>query len=378
MGIEEAKAKPRVTVENVWRVSRRANLRLQLTVIGETHAQLQDLAKELRVLLTRLANENGALDGLGMYRAQREMESLWGNFFKEWKARFFELQMQAASVPFGVWEWMHNEWFLPQFHRAVKEERRHLLEQEDTLNYVFKPQLDEVVNASRQRIYDDGLNLSARLWRLDQESLAGIKQVLYQGVLNGNSAWDIAKQLEQFLGAEARCPRWTRSRLQSLTKADIAQDDPRGLLSDSPGSIAESPCDLARGVAYNALRLARNEINAAHALATDYIMAQMPWIEKEEVRLSPDHAERDECDGVAGEHPKGTVLLPIHPHCLCYKVGVLIKPSEFTKQLRDWMQGGKWDAMDVYAARVGGDAARVIADGLSQMLVGLAYGGKAA
>jgi hypothetical protein len=378
--VSEAKKIPRVTMENVWRVARRANLRLQLAVIGETHAQLNDLVTELRAMLARHADENGKLDGLGMYRAQREMDSLWSHFFKQWKARFFELQTDAAAAPFGVWEWMHNEWFLPQLETASKEERaarKHvkcLMEREDAQNFVFKPQLDEVVNAARQRIYEDGWNLSARLWRLDQESLAGIKRVLYQGIVNGTSAWDLAKQLEEFLGASARCPRWTRARLQDLTKADIANDDPRGLLSDSPNSIAESPCDLARGVAYNALRLARNEINAAHALATDYIMARMPWIEKEEVRLSPDHAERDECDAVAGVHPKGTVLLPIHPHCLCYKVAVLIKPDEFINRLRDWMQGGKWDAMDAYAGKVGGDVANVIADGLFKMLLGLAYG----
>ena len=44
-----------------------------------------------------------------------------------------------------------------------------------------------------------------------------------------------------------------------------------------------------QGVAYNALRLARNEIQVAHGLATDSLFAKMPWVEKEAINLSPSH-----------------------------------------------------------------------------------------
>lgn len=384
---EARRSKRTVTVGNVWRVSRRANLRLQLTVIGETHAGLLDLMREARGALGKHAKDDGTLDGLGLYRAVHDLEGLWTEWFKAWRARLLELVRAAAAVPFGAWASLHNEWFLPAYRALRKDERtvfgEHrtfgertaFAEREASPDYVFNPQLEQVVRAAQARVYGDGLNLSSRLWKLDQQALAGIRRVLYQGVANGLSAWDMAKELEQYLGARAGCPRWTRTRLSKLTKADIAAGDPRGLHSNSPHSISSTPCDGVAGVAYNALRLARNEINAAHALATDYVFERMPWVEQEEVRLSPDHALKDECDAVAGVHPKGTVLLPIHPHCLCYKVAVLMKPDEFAAQLRGWMRGTRrWDAMDEYARNVGGELGRTLTASLFSALAVWAYG----
>lgn len=361
-----------IEARRVWHVVRRAHLRLQLYVVGATHRRLNELAKEATGIITQQARTDGTLEGMGLYSARTQLDRAWTAWFEEWKASFLDWQEQGAMIPFGALAVYHNQWLLPQI-KSLTESQSYTGQQfgeaigsDELLDFVFRPQLQAVLNAARNRIYKDGLNLSSRLWRLDQESRAGIQNILFQGIANGESAMSIAKSLEQYLGANARCPRWTAARLR-LTKADIAGGDRTGLASgdDCRG----------QGVAYNALRLARNEINAAHAMATDYLFEKMTWIEKEEVRLSPDHAMRDECDAVAGIHPKGTVLLPIHPHCLCYKVAVLIKPSEFTRRLRDWMRGGEWDAMDRYASSVGGDAAKAISTGLLDALLGWAYGG---
>jgi hypothetical protein len=118
-------------------------------------------------------------------------------------------------------------------------------------------------------------------------------------------------------------------------------------------------------VAYNALRLARNEIQVAHHLATDRIFAHAPWVEREQIRLSPDHPPIEcECPDVAaggengdGVYPKGEVTLPIHVQCLCYKLAVLMDSGQFVERLRGWLAGtAGWPEMGLYADYVGADA----------------------
>jgi len=179
--------------------------------------------------------------------------------------------------------------------------------------------------------------------------------VLANGVAGKKSAWDIAQELEQYLGAGAGCPRWTRARLNRMTKSEIADGDMTGLLR---GDECRE-----RGVSYNALRLARNELQIVHHAANDEVMGRMPWIEKERIVMSAEHPEEDECDDVvnAGEggdgvYPKGTIVLPLHPGCLCWKESVRMDDADFTSRLRGWMRGEeRWEAMDQYAATIGWD-----------------------
>jgi hypothetical protein len=140
--------------------------------------------------------------------------------------------------------------------------------------------------------------------------------------------------------------------LYRLTKKDIAAGDGRGLVSG--GDCA------GQGVAYNALRLARTEIQAVHHMADDAVRQATPWIKKEQIVLSHSHPKPDICDDVvqAGEggqgiYPVGTIRLPLHPNCLCFKVSVQISEEEFGDKLADWVSGGQWPEMDQYGALIG-------------------------
>jgi hypothetical protein len=203
------------------------------------------------------------------------------------------------------------------------------------------------------------LNLSQRIWRIDREARDGINAVIMNGISSSSSAWDIAKQLEAYLGANQDCPRWTSSRLR-LSKEQIAVGNTRGLLTGKE-------CD-GSGVSYNALRLARTEIQKAHALATDRILAQQPWVEKEKIHLSAAHPETDICNEIVeggekgeGVYAVGEIELPLHPNCLCYKTAVLMEEKELTSQLRGWMQGTTtWSEMDDYQEAIGGQLAASI------------------
>jgi hypothetical protein len=203
-------------------------------------------------------------------------------------------------------------------------------------------------------LYGDSLTLSDRIWRVENDARDGINNVIMQGIANGESAFDIAKNLEQFLGANSDCPRWTSSRLYGQTKKEIASGSTVGLLTGDA-------CD-GSGVSYNALRLARTEIQKIHALATDKALAEQPWVEMEKCNTSPAHAGTDECDEVAsggencdGVYPVGTINYPLHPHCMCFKTAVLTPEKDFTANLNNWLNGGSYPEMDAYADFLGVD-----------------------
>lgn len=349
-----AKTLADVPAGRVWQAQQAAVMRLQLYTVGETHAALREVLAGCRKALDEAAPaDGGEWDGMSIHLATEGCLKAWAAGFAEWKTLFEALRMEAAEIPLGTLAVLHNEAFGKI--KPVREAAR-----STTPTPVFKPQLKAVTDVkaaadgAASRVYADGHDLSQRIWRLDQATMDGIRQTVLEGVASGDSAYRVAQRLEGYLGAGAGCPRWTRSRLYGLTKGDIAGGDRTGLYSGDECA--------GQGVSYNALRLARNEIQKAHAEATDALLSQIPWIEKEQIHLSPAHPEEDVCDDVIsngengeGIYPKGEIQLPLHPQCLCYKSGVLQSPDEFAQRLRGWMRGTEdWPQMDEYAEWTGG------------------------
>ena len=331
-----------------------ALMRLQLYMIGRTHELLGALADRARDALVKAAGEDGKLDSVGFYLVQTEIEKAWAEMFGEWKRVFSGLRWEAGSLPFGTLAVLFE-----RFIGVTKEEQRRSnegarLEEQEGIVAVYEPQLKSILEAARARIYGDGFNLSQRIWRLDQASLAEIRRILAAGVAGGRSAWQMAEDLQGQLGAGSECPRWTSTRLYGRTKSDIASGDKTGLYSGDE-------C-RGQGVAYNALRLARNELQIVHARATDDVLRNSPWVEKERICLSPSHpAISCRCEEVVsggengdGVYPVGTVILPIHVQCLCRKEGVLMDEAEFVRRMRGWMNGVEsWPKMDSFSDYLG-------------------------
>lgn len=341
---------------DVWDVQYQALIRMQIAFTGETHRLLKDLSNDGRKIIADGFGDADELDGLGLHRVLYGLDQAWAATFKNWQTRFEALRREAAEIAFGGLAVLHERYVRPALN-----ESKALTEATVNAGQVFAPQLQAVIDAADRRVYADGIPLSTRLWRLDQQSRLEIQRIIYQGVVDKQSAWNLAKKLERLLGFGADCPRWTRTRL-GLTKKEIAAGDLRGLKSGEE-------C-RGQGVAYNALRLARNELQVIHGMATDAIMASLPFVEQEQINLSPDHPQDDECDAVVnagqdgrGIYPKGTIELPIHVQCLCFKTAVLMPPGQFTDGLKGWLNGSQpWPAMDDYQAMLGGDVSIKLAD----------------
>lgn len=350
----------KIPLGRMYQASFKAVLRLHLYFTGRTHELFLQFTKEAKAIVMDQAGANQTLDGSSGFAAQSEILKAWGDTFRTWSDELQSARREAASIPFGVLAVAHERLVLPEVsdeRLAVSETLRFAQGDmtESVQDGVFSPQLSVVLNAASEHLYGDSLNLSARVWQVDREARDGINTVLMAGIANGDSAWNIAKQLEQYLGANAECPRWTSTRLYGKTKSEIAGGDTTGLLRGDQCSGS--------GVAYNALRLSRTEIQKAHALATDKVLASQPWVQSEKINLSAAHPERDICDEVCeggkngdGVYPVGTIELPLHPNCLDYKTAVLMDEKEFTSQLRGWMQGEQdWAEMDAYERMIGGN-----------------------
>lgn len=339
-----------IPLTRMYQASFKAVVRLHLFFTGLTHEMILEFNKKAQVVIFKQAGKDQVLDGASGLAVQTRLLAMWGTMFEDWKDQFEKARVEAASIPFGVMAVAHERLVLP----AVEKQLSEAVE-----DGVFDPQLNALLNAAAEHLYGDSLDLSQRIWRVDREAQDGISSILMNGISNSSSAWDIAEQLEQFLGANQDCPRWTSTRLYGKTKSEIAAGDTTGLLRGDQ-------CD-GRGVSYNALRLARTEIQKAHALATDKILMSQPWVQKEKIHLSAAHPETDICDDTVqggengqGIYDVGEIELPLHPNCLCYKTAVLMNQKEFTSNLNGWLNGESWSAMDDYAELVGGDVTQSI------------------
>jgi hypothetical protein len=153
----------------------------------------------------------------------------------------------------------------------------------------------EAVNAIYQRVYEDGLNLSDRLWRLDNATRTAIADQVVGAVVSGQSARDLANSIKAYL-------------------TDPDEGNAR----------------------YNAMRLARTEINNAHReghirSATDANGDIKDYISAIGFRLSMSHPAPDICDVWASQDINGLgpgnylpASVPVdHPHGLCFTVTIL-------------------------------------------------------
>lgn len=327
--------------------------RIHLWVTGEIHNLVGDFARQARAILLKRADSDGILDGAAGYQAQTDILRAWGDTQAEILKLTQSGMKQAAQLPFALLAVEHQRRVMPFAQKSALTE---------AVGSPFEGWVDQqlrvLVDQANTRVID-GLNLSGRVWKLDRETRDGINQLIVGAISNKQDAWSLAKDLGQYLGANQACPRWTSNRLYGLTKSEIASGDLQGL-------VTGNSCD-GQGVAYKALRLARTEIQAIHADAATRQLAASPWVQKERIVLSAGHPKEDVCDDVIadGEEGKGiyevgTITLPLHPLCLCYKVAVTMSDDEFAAKLRGWLDGSEtWTEMDAYSANLSGGAGLV-------------------
>lgn len=175
--------------------------------------------------------------------------------------------------------------------------------------------------------YKDKKGLSTRIWGLANDFENDIGYIVNRGIAEKKSAYQLAKDLEQYVKAPAKRP-WNWGKVY--------------------------PNLSGKKIDYNAQRLARTSINHGYWLCNVKTCMQNPFVETMHWELSPEHDERqvkpfgpDECDDYAA-HDEGLGIgnfkpenLPVpHPQCLCAQWAVIPQSlEEIGAEIGSWMAG---------------------------------------
>ena len=167
------------------------------------------------------------------------------------------------------------------------------------------------------RVWGDENTFSKRVWNLTKLAKDGIGEILSSGIARGQSAIDMSRSLKTFLIDPSISPKWTTGMKPSVSG--------RGTIN------------------YNALRLARTEINNSYREARIIANAASPVTSGVKWNLSNSHPKKDICDEYAeadlyelgkGVYPADKVPID-HPNGLCFLTDVLRPPSEWDKPKYD-------------------------------------------
>jgi len=338
-----------IGLDEVDRLQHVALMRLTLRMQGETHRIIGAFQAWLGGEVRRRAAADGMVGTAELAGLPALMEGRWKAAMSEWTALFTAAREQAGSLPFGALVVRHNHFM--ELVPPLEESVNGLLEEDlspaemGTLINLWQDRRARALEAASTRTMPDGMNLSQRIWRLENGGLAQIQGTVGTAFAERTNAYDLAARLEEQLGANQDLPRWTSSRLYRMTPSERMNDE-RGLLRGEE--------NRGRGIAYNALRLARTEIQYANVYNHIEIARHSPWMTGKKVRLSPQHPVSDVCDGLAegGPYPVTDVVIPAHPNCLCYEEYVVMDDQAFAQRTREWLAGNN-DFLDEYQGWLG-------------------------
>lgn len=215
---------------------------------------------------------------------------------------------------------------------------------------VFDPNALAEYEAPHTWVDPAGYRLSDRIWRTVETARIRIDAAVEEGIRTGDSAINIANAVEAMLRPD---------------RQPIRTNKPYGT-----------------NVSFDAMRLARTEIQRAHAQAALVAARMNPYVEAMLYLLSAQHPKVDICDTFAaggpnndGKYPlTGRVPMPVgdtHPQCICYLVSVVVQSvAAVTESLRLTLEESRQINLEPYLTPVQIEAfvSRLLGDKLGALL----------
>lgn len=166
------------------------------------------------------------------------------------------------------------------------------------------------------RTRHDGLKLSDRVWRTSQSARQALQKIVEDGVARGLDSRKLARRVQQYLQPGV----WTAMKAETRRNLRVPKD-----------------------VSYEAIRLARTEMNNAFHEGTVNAYRTIPSARGVYWRLSARHVLPDVCDDYASHNgngfwPKGEEPARPHPQCFCVILPAMEDPDEFKERLKAWVQ----------------------------------------
>lgn len=167
----------------------------------------------------------------------------------------------------------------------------------------------------------NGMGLSERVWKSQQQVKGQIELALELGLAEGKSAPTLSRDVRSYLREPERLFRRVR--------------DKKGHLRLSKSAAAFHPGQGVYRSSYkNALRMTVTENNIAYRTADFVQQQEMDFVIGIEIRLSDNHPCDDICDDLAGVYPKKFKFTGWHPFCRCYTIPKLAEREELNKWAR--------------------------------------------
>ncbi len=207
---------------------------------------------------------------------------------------------------------------------------------------------DEALRFAINFTADDGLQLSSRIWNVDQHGREVITQAIQRHIIQGHSASQAA---QEFLQRGEAIPANVQ---QGIRMAD----------ANHLSRVLGEELMTGQGSPYsNALRLFRTEINRAHGEAYQAAAFQDEDVIGTRFLLSPRHPEVDICDMHArvnryglgpGVYPRGKNPWPAHPNTLSFVEAV------YADEISDEDRKGKEDRVSWLKQQPSRDQAAIL------------------
>lgn len=177
-----------------------------------------------------------------------------------------------------------------------------------------------------------GLNLSDRVWKACSQLRTDAEIVIEQGILEGRSAAEMAREVKAALNEPNRLFRRVRHPDGTLRLSEAAKNY-------HPGQ------GTYRSSYKNALRLTSTETNIAYRSAFHDRIQGQDWITGIEVRLSNNHTCKDGkggyikgwtdiCDELKGVYPKSFIFTGWHCFCRCEQVIINQDPIKAIREFK--------------------------------------------
>ena len=197
-----------------------------------------------------------------------------------------------------------------------------------------------------------GYTLSDRVWKITEGSKKEIEIMIQNGIKEGLSADDMARQVQKYLREPDRLFR--RVRNAATKKLELSE----AAKKYHPGQ------GVYRSSYKNALRLVSNEINRSYRESTWLSFQDNPLVIGYEIQLSNNHTCSDGkggiipgwtdiCDELTGRYPKWFKWTGWHPNCRCRMIAILINMKDFQSRVKaialgsldDWQATGGIDEL---------------------------------
>lgn len=181
---------------------------------------------------------------------------------------------------------------------------------------------DIVQSVISGQLYSGDWTLSRALWLNTMETQKDVERVIAIGIAENKSAYDIAKDLEQYVDPSAR-KDWEWSKVYPNTR---------------------------KVVDYNAQRLARTMVSHAYQQSFVRVTQKNPFVTKYQWLASNSDRTCEICEERDGQLFEKDDLPLDHPNGMCTFLAVIEdSPEQIADRLADWVEGKEDPDLDTWA-----------------------------